>query len=100
MSNEVLHLLDALHEGSMTLDEVAERFRHRSWPHRVRPRPGSYLEMAAAEQEDPDPYIPGSYDDVVAAYDRGRLNDAQYKTLVNAIAEARRTEEAKNGEGG
>jgi hypothetical protein len=100
MSNEVLQLLDALHDGSMTLDEVAERFRHRSWPHRVRPRPTSYLEMAAAELEDPDPYIPGSYDDVVAAYDRGRLTDAEYETLVDAIAEARRTQEAKDGEHG
>lgn len=97
MSNEVVQLLDALHDGSMTLAEVAERFRNRSWPHRVRPRPSSYLEMAAAELEDPDPYIPGSYDDVVAAYDRGRLTDAEYETLVHAIAEARRAEQAKDG---
>lgn len=100
MSNEVALLLEALHDGSMTLDEVAERFRQRSWPHRVRPRPSSYLEMAAAEQEDPDLYIPGSYDDVVAAYDRGRLTDTEYETLVNAIAEARRIEEGRNSEGG
>lgn len=100
MSNEVVHLLDALHEGSMTLDEVAERFRHRSWPHRMSTGPSSYLEMAAAEQEDPDLYIPGSYDDVVAAYDRGRLTDTQYETLVNAIAEAKRIEEVKDGEQG
>lgn len=98
MSNEVLHLLDALHDGSMTLAEVAERFRRRSWPHRSRSIPSSYLEMAAAEQEDPDPYIPGSYDDVVAAYDRGRLTDTQYETLVAAIAEAKQIAEAKNGE--
>jgi hypothetical protein len=56
--------------------------------------------MAAAELEDPDPYIPGSYDDVVAAYDRGRLTDAQYETLVDVIAEARRTEEARNRQSG
>jgi len=56
--------------------------------------------MAAAEQEDPDPYIPGSHDDVVAAYYRGQLTDAQYETLVNAIAEARRIEEGKNSERG
>jgi hypothetical protein len=99
MSNEVVQLLDALHDGSMTLDEVAERFRQRSWPHRVEPRPSSYFEMAAIELDDPDPYIPGSYDDVVAAYDRGRLTDVQYESLVDAIAEARRTEEAKDSEG-
>jgi len=55
--------------------------------------------MAAAELEDPEPYIPGSYDDVVAAYDRGRLTDVQYQILVDAIAEARRAEEAKNSDG-
>ena|SRR5215472_16039071 len=99
MSNEIADLLNALHNGSMTLDEVAERFRHRSWPHGVDPRPSSYLEMAAAELEDPEPYIPGSYDDVVAAYDRGRLTDVQYQILVDAIAEARRAEEAKNSDG-
>jgi predicted ABC-type ATPase len=80
--------------------KVAERFRHRSWPHRVRARPSSYLEMAAAEQEDPDPYIPGSYDDVVVAHSRGRLTDSEYETLVDAIAEARRAEETKDGERG
>lgn len=96
MSNEVTRLLDALHDGSMTLNEVAERFRSRTWPHRLEPQPNSYLEMAAAELEDPDPYIPGSYDDVVAAYDRGRLTDAQYAVLVTAIAESRRVSEAKS----
>jgi hypothetical protein len=95
MTNDVLYMLDALYDGTMTLDEVAQRFRRRSWPHRRRPQPTSYLEMAAAEMEDPDPYIPGSYDDVVAAYDRGRLTDAQYAVLVEAIAESRRAEDAK-----
>jgi hypothetical protein len=54
--------------------------------------------MAIAEQEDPDPYISGSYDDVVVAHSRGRLTDSEYETLVDAIAEAGRTEEAKDGE--
>jgi hypothetical protein len=88
MTNEVADLLDALHQGSMTLDEVAERFRHRSWPTRKRPQPRSFLEAAAADLEDPDPYIPGSYDDVVAAYDRGQLTDDQYAVLAKAIADA------------
>jgi hypothetical protein len=88
MTNEVADLLDALHQGSMTLDEVAERFRDRSWPARKRPQPRSFLEAAAADMEDPDPYIPGSYDDVVAAYDRGQLTDDQYAVLAKAIADA------------
>jgi hypothetical protein len=88
MTNEVAELLDALHQGTMTLDDVAERFRQRSWPSRKRPRPQSFLDVAAADLEDPDPYIPGSYDDVVAAYDQGRLTDAQYAVLARAIVEA------------
>ncbi len=96
MNNEVSQLLDALYDGSMKLDEVVEIFRQRSWPHREMVSGATYLEMATAEQEDPDPYIPESYDDVVAAYDRGRLTDAEYETLVNAIAASRRTEETEN----
>jgi hypothetical protein len=93
MTNEVAELLDALHEGNMTLDEVADRFRKRSWPTRSSRRPRSFLEAAAADMEDPEPYIPGSYDDVVAAYDRGRLTDDQYAVLAEAITEAGQTED-------
>jgi hypothetical protein len=93
MSNEVRDLLDALHEGTVTLDEVAQRFRARKWPSRDERQPSSFRELAAAELEDPDPYIPGSYDDVVAAYDLGRLTDPQYAVLAEAIAEAQRAGE-------
>jgi len=93
MGNEVRDLLDALHEGTMTLEEVARRFRARRWPRRDERRPSSYQELAIEELQDPDPYIPGSYDDVVAAYDLGHLTDAQYAVLVHAIAEAQRAED-------
>lgn len=91
MANEVVELLDALYQGNMAVDEVAEHFRSRSWPSRGRSQKQTYLDIAAADMEDPDPYIPGSYDDVVAAYDRGRLTDEQYAILANAIAQAIRT---------
>ena len=52
------------------------------------------MELAAAELEDPEPYIPGSYDDVAAAYHGGRLTDEQYAVLSEAIAEAQRAEDA------
>src|SRR6266568_92774 len=76
MTNEVIDLLDALYRGEMTLDAVAQRFRDRKWPRRRRPQPTTHLELAAAELEDPEQYVPGSYDDVAAAYHRGRLTDA------------------------
>jgi hypothetical protein len=94
MSNEVRDLLDALHEGTIRLDEVAQRFKARKWPHRSEPRPTTYREAAAAELQDPDPYLPGSIDDVVAAYDLGRLTDEQYGVLAAAVAEAQRAEDA------
>lgn len=90
MSNEVTDLLDALYEGTMTVDEVAQRFRDRSWPQPLTPEPTSYLEMAMAEAQDPEPYVPGSYDDVAAAYHRGRLSDSDYEKLIEAIADSQR----------
>ena len=89
VGNEVTDLIAALHAGEITLDEVAERFRQYSWPRRATTPKTSYADLAAAEQEDPDPYIPGSYDDVVGAYDRGMLTDTQYSVLTEAIAESR-----------
>jgi hypothetical protein len=94
MRNEVTDLLEALNDGALTLEEVAQRFRERAWPRRRRARPTTYLELAAAELEDPDPYIPGSYDDVAAAYHRGQLSDDQYAVLIEAIAESKRAEDA------
>ena len=88
MRNEVKELLDLLYERKMSLDEVAERFRARSWPGHPQNSAGTFAEVASADSADPDPYIPESYDDVLAAYDRGRLTDSQYEVLANVIAEA------------
>jgi hypothetical protein len=97
MTNEVSDLLDALHEGTLSLEEVAERFRHRKWPRRQEQTPASLHDLATAELEDPDPYIPGSYDDVVLAYDQHRLTDEQYAELAEAIAQAQIAEDAGEG---
>ena len=93
MTSEVTDLLNALKDGSMSLDEVSQRFRDRSWPRRRKHVPATYLEMAAAAQEDPEPYLPGSFDDVTAAYHRGDLSDEQYDVLANAMAESKRAED-------
>ena len=99
MSNEVTDLIAALRDGSMSLDQVAQQFRERSWPRRRKPVPATYLEMAAAAQEDPEPYVPGSFDDVLAAYDRGDLSRAQYRALAEAVAESLRAEDQREGDG-
>jgi hypothetical protein len=96
MSSEVTELIDELWNGTMSLDEVTSRFRERSWPRRRKPEPGTYLELAAAAQEDPEPYVPGSFDDVVAAYDQGKLTDREYAVLSEAVAQSKRVEDRRN----
>jgi hypothetical protein len=99
MSSEIPDLIDALRDGSLTLDQVAERFRARSWPRRTAPPPTTYLELATAAQQDPEPHQPGSFDDVVAAYDQGRLSDDEYEVLSEAAAESKRAEDRRKAAG-
>jgi hypothetical protein len=87
-STEVSDLLAALRAGDLSLDEVAERFRHRSWARSRPPRPESDTELAAAALLDPGANVPGSFDEVTAAYDRGDITREQYRTLAHAVAEA------------
>ena len=95
ITTEVTELIAAFRDGSLSLDELAQRFRERSWPRTRKPEPASYLEMAAAALEDPEPDVPGSFDEVVAAYDRGELTRAQYRTLAEAVAESLRAEDER-----
>jgi hypothetical protein len=96
MSNEVTDLLSDLRNGTIDVDEVARRFRERSWPRRDNPRRTTYLELAKQAQEDPEPYIPGSYDDVAAAFHRGDLSIDQYDLLAHAIAESMLAEDRQS----
>lgn len=97
MTSEITNLIAALRDGSMSLDEVASRFRERSWPRTRKPVPASYLEMASAAQEDPDPYVPGSFDEVAAAYHRGELSRPEYRALAEAAAESLSAEDQREG---
>ena len=98
MTSEVSDMLKALGDGTMTLEQVAQRFRDREWPRRRRKPPASYLEMAARAQEDPEPYDPESFDDVTAAYHRGELSDTEYDTLAEAMAESKRAQDRRLAE--
>jgi hypothetical protein len=98
MTNEVNDLLIGLRDGTVTLDEVARRFRTRSWPSGTSSSTANYTEIAKAELRDPDPYISGSFDDVTIAYQRGELSEEQYDVLAAAMAEAVHTQDAeRNG---
>ena len=97
MSSEVAELITALRNGTASLEEVAQRFRERSWP-RVRGlNPQTYLELAAAAQEDPEPLVSGSFDEVAAAYRRGELSRPDYRLLAEAAAEGMRREDMRKG---
>jgi Lon protease-like protein len=95
MTSEVTDLISALRDGTMSLDEVAQRFRVRSWPRRARPLPTTYLELAAQAQEDPEPDVPNSFDDVDAAYYQGLITDDQYDMLAQAMADSMRAEDQR-----
>jgi hypothetical protein len=99
MANEVTALLAELRDGSMSIEEVAERFRNRSWPRRNDSQPATYAGLASKAQEDPDPYIPGSFDDVAAAFHRGDLTSGQYEIFAQAMAESMRAEDRLKDEG-
>jgi hypothetical protein len=85
-STEVADLIADLRSGRMRLEEVAARFRQRTWPSTRRPRPASYAQMA--DQQDPEADLPGSFDDVTAVYDRGEITREQYRALAHAAAES------------
>jgi hypothetical protein len=98
MRNEVTDLLSSLHDGTSSIDDVARRFRERSWPRRETTWPATYRELAARAQEDPEPYVPGSFDDVAAAFHRGDLTGEQYQILAGAMAESMRNEDRRKAE--
>ena len=87
-STEITELIAALRSGAMTLDDVAQRFRQRTWRRTRGPLPRSYDELAEANLQDPEPFVPGSVDEITAAYDRGELTAEQYDVLTHAVAEA------------
>jgi hypothetical protein len=93
MDNDVNELILALKNGTMSLEEVAQQFRQRTWPRRRTPPPTTYLELAASAQRDPEPDIPGSFDDVDMAYERGEINEDQYDVLAAAMAESLEAED-------
>jgi hypothetical protein len=96
--SEVTELIKALRRGDASLEEVALRFRERSWPRRIRPKPGSHAEMAAAAERDPEPDLPGSFDEVYAAYHGRELSREEFQVLKAAALEAMSADDRATGE--
>jgi hypothetical protein len=85
--SEVTDLIDSYRGGGLTLDELAQRFRARSWPS-PRPAPRTAREGWERELEDPEPILEGSFDEVVSAYHLGLLSGDEYEVLSQAASEA------------
>lgn len=85
--SEVTEMIDAYRGGELTLDELALRFRVRSWPSR-RPGPRTAREGWQRELDDPEPILEGSFDEVVSAYHLGQLSGDEYEVLSRAASEA------------
>jgi hypothetical protein len=104
MSSEITDLIAALNNGDVTLGQLAQKFRERSWPPTTPPAPVTQPEWEARLMADPDPYVPGSFDDVAAAFFRGDLTLDQYSVLskaaaasINAEKKQRDTEATESG---
>jgi hypothetical protein len=82
MTSEVTELIAALRAGTMSLDQVAQRFRERRWP------VATTQPTAHDALDDPDPYVPGSFDDVSAALHRKDLTLDEYEVLAQAAADS------------
>jgi hypothetical protein len=95
MTSEVTDLIAALRAGTMSLDDVARRFRERSWPDPPRPDLRTESEVAARLMDDPDPYIAGSFDDVYAALHQGDITLGEYEVLAKAAAQAMDAEDRR-----
>lgn len=85
-TTEVTDLLAAFRSGQLSLEEVAVQFRRRRWARARRPEPEG--PEGRADQSDPALPVPGSIDDVTAAFDRGELTWEQYRVLAHAVADS------------
>jgi Zeta toxin len=82
---EVTYMIASYRAGQQTLEGLVREFRGRRWPAMPSACPPGH-EAAASAIDDPDPYIPGSFDDVVLAYDLGQLSNPEYEALADASA--------------
>jgi hypothetical protein len=83
--DEVMGMIRSYLSGALTLDVICRRFRSRRWPAVPAACPAG-LEAAAPAVDDPEPYVPGSFDDVVRAYDLGWITDPEYEAFAAAAA--------------
>lgn len=85
----IINMIAAFRADELTLSQLAELFHARQWPAVPAACPPS-IAAAAAAVDDPQPYIPGSFDDVVRAFDMGHISETDYELLAWASSSASR----------
>jgi hypothetical protein len=91
--SDVTDLIRSYKAGHLTLDELVQKFLARRWPVPPRPNgPSTYLELAARAQEDPGSDVPGSFDDVEAAFFRHEISLNEYTILRAAMSRSAQPE--------
>jgi hypothetical protein len=81
----VAAMISAYRRGQLTLAALGLEFRARRWPMIPSACPPA-LQQAGEAIDDLEPYVPGSFDDVVLAYDLGQLTGEEYEFLAEAAA--------------
>jgi hypothetical protein len=81
----VAAMIDAYRRGQLGLEGLGLEFRARRWP-AVPPACPPALQPAAPAVDDLEPYLLGSFNDVVLAYDLGKLSDDEYEFLAEAVS--------------
>jgi hypothetical protein len=84
---EVTELIAGWRGGALTLDGLAARFRDRAWPAGPAAWPPEAADAGPAI-DDLEPWLPGSFDEVVLARDLGLLADGDFAVLTRAAAGA------------
>lgn len=85
--SDVTDMIAAYRRGTLSLDELAQRFRDRTWPSR-RLSPLALQEAYKRELQDPEPIAEGSFDEVASAYLQGEISSQEYDILARAAGEA------------
>ncbi|MEP7026431.1 MAG: zeta toxin family protein, partial [Actinomycetota bacterium] len=80
-ASAVTTMIASYRAGRLTLDDLRLEFRARRWATVPAVCPPG-LEPASAAIDDPEPYVPGSFDDVTLAYDLGQLSGTEYALLA------------------
>lgn len=82
--SEVVEILKKLSEGSLNVDVVGQMFAKRKW---LAPKLTSTNPETAWKESDsdPEPFVENSFDEVVAAKDRGLITPEQYDVIVKAL---------------